>query len=128
MTALPNQRRSLLSGFGNAKPSTPGLLRGQGGGQDLPSILASKQPFGRAPYVQDVLRMRPNAAQNAEHRLHEQGAVQLAGCHADSHYCVRGGRERLSRRKAVKMCSAVAQNRGAAASFKLVEQALREDG
>lgn len=36
--------------------------------------------------------------------------------------CVRGGRERLSRRKAAKKSSAVARNRGAAASFKLVEQ------
>jgi hypothetical protein len=53
---------------------------------------------------------------------------ERAGCHAESHDCVRGGRERLSRRKATKNSSAVAQNRGAAASFEPVEQALREDG
>ena len=43
------------------------------GTQDRPAILLAEQPVGRALHVEHILGMRADAAQDAEHGLHEQG-------------------------------------------------------
>ena len=49
------------------------------GAQHRPAIvLAPEQPVGGAPHVDHVLRMRADAAKDAEHRLHEERRLDHA--------------------------------------------------
>src|SRR5262249_19083514 len=46
------------------------------GGQDRPLVIPPEQAVRRPPHMHEVLRMRPDAAQDAEDRLHEERRLQ----------------------------------------------------
>src|SRR5439155_5773738 len=46
------------------------------GGQDRPLIVPPEQAVRRPPHMHQVFRMRPDAAQDAEDRLHEERRLQ----------------------------------------------------
>ncbi len=48
------------------------------GAQHRPVIIVAEQPVGGALHMHDVFGMRADAAQDAEHRLHEQRRLDQA--------------------------------------------------
>ena len=45
------------------------------GREDRPHVVVAEQPVGRLLHEGDVLHVGPDAAQDAEHRLHQEGRL-----------------------------------------------------
>src|SRR6266536_304743 len=72
--------RACLTCMAFDSASLPGPIHSESSSptRTLPPMAAAMQAVGGAPHVHHVLRMRADAAQDAEHRLHEERRLDHA--------------------------------------------------